>query len=624
MEGIRARRRQQLTTLNAPNKRIEKRYEGYIYVKRKYVGIVLCLLLIQLVFVITKIFDFRGTRVEHAVVSQHETNQDAADILVTIYAYDRPRHLMHLLRDIDRESEKTDMRIGVNIIDDNSMGCFSQSAASNIFDTDNFVQEDHSFLDVMQAFPSSDSFARTAPCSARARFRFIESFARQRGWRLFVSKYRHGRRRYWHLVRMAHSLLRNSGAKYFFFLPDDDRLASDFFIKVLTAWHSIDDHRKRTLMLHIEETREHVAVWTNLKPRLIRAGIWRIGWVESGNFMCDNRMLAMLNWSFPRVPVQRWIDNPPISSGVGATLSELIHSSGMRMYRTQQSFVAHVGVTASKMNSQFRTAGRRVLVTKYFADGNDAYEQHLRKAATVAASMASVWLREPSLHAVIDSLAHQVDHLNVYLNGYDTVPAFLLQPHITVVQGSKDVGDIGKFYWHNELKTDFHATVDDDIVYPSDYITKLMEFRQAFIRPVIVGVHGIRIIKERLAPQHPDAVGVGYYGARKVFMAIEHLEHRKIVHILGTGTVLYKVDDVGTLDINSVFKQKNMADIWLGGWAQQRKIPMVVMPHNASWIQEVSGTFDQSIYVQSTMQRSSDRNQTEAAKSFMPWVLNYP
>lgn len=445
---------------------------------------------------------------------------------------------------------------------------------------------------------------------------------------MYVSKYRHARRRYWHLVALAHTLLRPISATNFLFLPDDDRLANNFFVKVLPVWNGIQDSRKMTLMLHVEETRENVSVWTNLKPRHIGGGLVRIGWVESGNFLCDQQFLRFMNWSFPAVPQQRWIDNPNISSGVGSTMSEMIHGAKKRMYRTGSSFVAHVGVSLSKMNAEFREKRGKVLLTKYFEDGDDAYRRLLEEAAAVTASMASQWTREVSLHSAVESLAHQVDHLNVYLNGYDSVPPYLNAPFITVIRSQEkeskgDVGDIGKFFWCNNLDTEFHITTDDDIIYPTDYVARLLKFWGNFHSPVIVGVHGIRIKQNDLTPPSGRR-GRGYYASRDVWMAVENVPEPVNVHIIGTGTMLYRPLDIGDVDLDDVFRHPNMADVWFGLLAQSRKLPMIIIPHVGGWIREVPGTMEDSIYKRSTRKRHSDRLQTEAAKSIESWQLHLP
>ncbi|PXF48344.1 hypothetical protein BWQ96_01804 [Gracilariopsis chorda] len=550
-------------------------------------------------------------------ISQALTNYD---FFITIYSYDRPRQLLHLLEDIDRESRRSQLRVGVNVIDDNSLSCVFPPVNDNLFDSHTSASLS---LHLQQLIPNT-----TVPCSARYRFQNIETFLTSRGWTFYVSKYRHARRRYWHLVRMAHTLLHPISSRFYIFLPDDDRLATNFFHKLSQAWNSIEDTRKLTLMLHVEESRESTPVWTDFKPRNIGGGITRIGWVESGNFLCTHSFLRFMNWTFPRVGIQRWINNPPISSGVGSTLSELIHSSGHRMYRTQESFVAHIGVTLSKMNAQFRERNAPALLTKYFADGDHAYHQLLAQAATVTASIASLWTREAALHSAIHSLSTQVDHINVYLNGYDSVPSYLLAPHITVLRSQDkmsrgDIGDIGKFFWCNEIDTDFHLTADDDIIYPRSYVSSLLEFWKTFRSPVVVGVHGIRIRQEDLTPSQ-GGKGKGYYGSREVFMAVEQVREPQNVHIIGTGTLMYRPQDIGRIDIDQVFQEPNMADVWFGILAQNLQLPMIIIPHEADWIKEVPGTFDNSIYKRSTRSRTSDRLQTRAAKSVGTWKLHPP
>ena len=551
----------------------------------------------------------------------HTADPSAYDCYVTIYAYDRPKDLLRLLQDIHREATSANITVGVNVIDDNSLACVFPPVHENIFDihgTGSLRLHLHK-LNLHQTTHIS--------CAARSRFEYVEQYLRARGWNLYVSQYRHARRRYWHLIRMAHALLHPVTSKYYLFLPDDDRLSSNFFPAVFSAWNSIQDSRKLTLMLHVEESRERQPVWTDLKPRNIGADISRIGWVESGNFICTHELLSFLNWSFPRVPAERWIRNPPISSGVGAALSDLIHTSGKRMFRTRKSYVAHVGVSLSKMNAEFRQKNTPALLTKYFADGDETYQKLLADAATVTASLASQWTRETALHSAVSTLAPQVDHINVYLNDYDAVPSYLLVPYITVMRSQDnskgDIGDIGKFFWFNEINTEFHLTADDDNVYPPDYFSRMLTFWQKHHGPVAVGAHGIRMIADSLIP--PDGRrGKGYYGSREVWLATEKVEHPMNVHIIGTGTLLYRPTDIGDIELDSVFPHPNMADIWFGILAQKLKLPMMTIPHEEGWITSVPGTFGGSIYKRSTRSRSADRLQTEAAKGAAPWQLYQP
>lgn len=546
------------------------------------------------------------------------------DFHVTIYAYDRPRHLLNLLKDIDREAKLADIRLDVHVVDDNSYGCQFDPVNNNIFQSDTHPDSQTNPNQVLVRVPLPASLA----CAASHRFVLVEQFIHANGWKLYVSKYRHSRRRLWHLVRQAHALLRPVNASFYLFLPDDDRLSNNFFENVRNHWFAISDLRKLTLMLHVEETRENVPVWTDLRPRSVGNNLTRIGWVESGNFVATSDFLQFFNWSFPNIPIRRWIDNPPISSGVGATMSALIHDAHHRMYRTDYSLVAHIGVTSSKMNAQFRTPNVPSLLTKRFIDGDTTYHALLSSAATVTASIASHWVREVSLHSAVFSLAPQVDRLNVYLNDYDGVPPFLLAPYITVVRSGDshslgDIGDIGKFFWCNNLTTEFHITADDDIVYPPDYVDRLFEFRRSMQAPVVVGVHGIRLKGDSLRP-NDGRRGAGYYASREVWMATEKVTSPVAVHIIGTGTMMYKVSEVGPIILEKTFLKPNMADVWFGLLAQKLRMPMVIMPHDAGWLYEVPGTFEDSIYKKSTKRRNADRTQTQAVLSIPQWQVFPP
>ena len=94
----------------------------------------------------------------------------------------------------------------------------------------------------------------------------------------------------------------------------------------------------------------------------------------------------------------------------------------------------------------------------------------------ITVSIASIPKREEALQSTINSLINQVDKINVYLNGYNHIPEFLDRKNIEFMrsQESKDLGDVGKFYWANKIKG-YHFTCDDDIIYPSNYIEFMID-----------------------------------------------------------------------------------------------------------------------------------------------------
>mmetsp|Transcript_26528 Transcript_26528/g.66494 ORF Transcript_26528/g.66494 Transcript_26528/m.66494 type:complete len:393 (+) Transcript_26528:356-1534(+) len=390
-------------------------------------------------------------------------------------------------------------------------------------------------------------------------------------------------------------------------------------------------------MLHMEESRANAAAWTPLEPAPHNDLVRRIGWVESGNFMSSRHLLTAMRHSFPRIPPSRWTLNPNISSGVGSTMSELFFKHNLGMYQTERSLLAHVGVNASKMNAGVPRGSDHFTIR--FADGADAYRALLDDTPTVTASLASKWSRLPALHAAVDSLAPQVDRLNVYLNDYESIPQFLRVPWITVADSRRepagDLGDRGKFFWADVTTTTFHFTCDDDIIYPRDYVSRLVAFHAARLaeagggatkraaagdgppRALAVGAHGI-VLRPQLA--RPGVANKGYYASREVMMAFEALDAARVVHIIGTGTLAYRPADFAGLSL-AEFREPNMADVWFGIAAQKRRASLVVVPHPDKWLREVNGTFEDSLY-NTLSRKQADKAVTRAVQSHGEWKLH--
>jgi len=113
---------------------------------------------------------------------------------------------------------------------------------------------------------------------------------------------------------------------------------------------------------------------------------------------------------------------------------------------------------------------------------------------TVTFNLAAIPSRTESLHKVILSILPQADAVNVYLNGFETVPQFLYHPKIHCYKSQEEVGDLGdagKFYRVASLKG-YIFTVDDDLVYPKDYAETLIRQIERFKRKAVITCHGRR------------------------------------------------------------------------------------------------------------------------------------
>ena len=89
----------------------------------------------------------------------------------------------------------------------------------------------------------------------------------------------------------------------------------------------------------------------------------------------------------------------------------------------------------------------------------------------VTVSVASVPRREKLLEKTVASILPQTDILNVFLNNYEHIPDFLKHEKIHIAQ-SQDFEDFAvnsKFFCAEYVKL-YHFIIDEDILYPKNYI----------------------------------------------------------------------------------------------------------------------------------------------------------
>lgn len=208
---------------------------------------------------------------------------------------------------------------------------------------------------------------------------------------------------------------------------------------------------------------------------------------------------------------------------------------------------------------------------------------------TVSVSIASNKNRT-SLQKTILSLIHQVDHIYMYLNDYTSVPNWLVKldveprARITVALGINAFGNImdnGKAYFLDRIRG-YHFTCDDDLIYPVDYVQKMILTLLHYDRKVVVGVHGINMTVDFASND-----SLRYYDlkSRNVTVFSRKLDYEYQADILGTGTVAYHTDLLPNLKYED-FPVPGMMDIWLGIYAKDRSIPMIVVSREKNWIHE--------------------------------------
>lgn len=193
---------------------------------------------------------------------------------------------------------------------------------------------------------------------------------------------------------------------------------------------------------------------------------------------------------------------------------------------------------------------------------------------SVFVGLASIPSRQDSLREVVLALLPQADRIGVYLNNWDEVPDFLKHPKILVARSQQhgDVRDNGKFFWVDKVKTRYYATVDDDILYPSDYIAQLIRYQSLLGGTYAVGVHATtypKPVTKLLRNRHL----LHFSNPSNVFVPVD---------LIGTGTLLFERAYWGLK--YEEFGAPGMADVWFGVAARKRDFGLWVIPRRSDWI----------------------------------------
>jgi hypothetical protein len=221
-------------------------------------------------------------------------------------------------------------------------------------------------------------------------------------------------------------------------------------------------------------------------------------------------------------------------------------------------------------------------------------------------SLASIEKRSNCLRQVVRSLINQCDKMNVYLNDYKKIPDFLNNKKINVITRG-DIGDIGKFY-NIENENGIYLTVDDDIIYPSDYVYRMVEFLKSHKNKIAAGVHGCILNLNSMN---------NYYKDRNLTHYRHPLEKERVVHIIGTGTLAFHTSEIKIR--LSDFEKKNMADVWFAILAHKQHIPMILITRSKMWLQDIpEATQMESIY-STSKGKNHGSFQTNIIKQFKGW-----
>lgn len=211
----------------------------------------------------------------------------------------------------------------------------------------------------------------------------------------------------------------------------------------------------------------------------------------------------------------------------------------------------------------------------------------------ITAQLATIPGRESSLKLTMKSLSNQVDKLQVAFNGFtddqlfepvnpdDDIRTLRIcsygDPDLMIWKRlDNSTGDAAKFY-NIETIEGYFFSCDDDLIYPPDYVQYMISKIEQYQRKAIITLHGRNY--------QPGKIGK-YYGSSyrtEAYHCLANVEGDHQVMIGGTGVMAFHTDTIRVL--YDEFKAPNMADLWMGIFAKQQGVPIIVAEHRSGWLQ---------------------------------------
>lgn len=189
-------------------------------------------------------------------------------------------------------------------------------------------------------------------------------------------------------------------------------------------------------------------------------------------------------------------------------------------------------------------------------------------------SLASIPQRRDNLNLIIPNILKQCDKLYVNLIDYDYEPEILNHPKIQVNHFYKAGSEI-RFYNYNDIDDDsYYFTIDDDILYPLDYVQVMIDNMKKYNNSHVCCVHG-SIIDLNLES--------GYYRKNRIVYYFQKaLLKNTQINIPGTGTACFYKKNI-KLNIKD-YKYSNMSDVYTGCYLSAQNIKKISIKRQNYWL----------------------------------------
>lgn len=213
--------------------------------------------------------------------------------------------------------------------------------------------------------------------------------------------------------------------------------------------------------------------------------------------------------------------------------------------------------------------------------------------------MATYPPRRDSAVAVARLIAPQVDVLRIILNEFDAeLPELTQIPNVRQIIPPSDMKDVGKFL-PETLSASLVFLIDDDILYPSDYVQKSRERIAALGQPhAVYGYHASSYLLPKFAFKRRQlGQWWNWYtgrrdAVRRVMFFEKALDRATYVDQLGTGTMICPGPLMAPLSV--MRDSQKFVDVRYALWCHQNQIAQIALPRPSAWLKAVR--FEETIF----------------------------
>jgi hypothetical protein len=186
----------------------------------------------------------------------------------------------------------------------------------------------------------------------------------------------------------------------------------------------------------------------------------------------------------------------------------------------------------------------------------------------IIVGMATTNERARFAETAVESLVHQADEIIVYNNSNE----------------AHDYTDNAKFHaltLFNEPV--YYFSCDDDILYPSDYVSTMVEAIER--TGTIVTHHGRELL----------GLDRNYYRGHKGFRCLDDNNTEQIIDVAGTGVTAFRTDYFNPTEIYKA-TDKRMSDLVFSLEAAQQGKQITILKHTKNWLKDLRVPESLSIY----------------------------